>query len=90
MGLGTIPDVTPRRTFGPDDGHCLAAAERPSEPVQVDPDAGLVAIAQSGDLDAFEDLVNRHSRRVYRALVGVVGSFDEAQDATQETFLKAF
>jgi DNA-directed RNA polymerase specialized sigma24 family protein len=51
---------------------------------------GLVARAQSGDLDAFEDLVNRHSRRVYRALVGVVGSFDEAQDATQETFLKAF
>jgi RNA polymerase sigma-70 factor (ECF subfamily) len=90
MGLGTTPDVIPRRRFGPDDGHRLAAAERPSEPVQVDPDAGLVARAQSGDLDAFEDLVNRHTRRVYRAMVGVVGSFDEAQDATQETFLKAF
>ena len=49
-----------------------------------------MARAQSGDLDAFEDLVNRHSRRVYRALVGVVGNFDEAQDAMQETFLKAF
>ena len=49
-----------------------------------------MARAQSGDLDAFEDLVNRHTRRVYRALVGVVGSFDEAQDAMQETFLKAF
>ena len=49
-----------------------------------------MARAQSGDLDAFEDLVNRHNRRVYRALVGVVGNFDEAQDAMQETFLKAF
>jgi RNA polymerase sigma-70 factor, ECF subfamily len=77
-------------TFGPDDAQRLAAAERPSESEQVDPDAGLVARAQSGDLDAFEDLVNRHSRRVYRALVGVAGSFDEAQDATQETFLKVF
>jgi RNA polymerase sigma-70 factor (ECF subfamily) len=41
-------------------------------------------------LDAFEDLVNRRTRGVYRALVGVVGNFDEAQDAMQETFLKAY
>ena len=70
MGLATTPDVIPKRRFGPDDGHRLAAAERPSGSVQVDPDAGLVARAQSGDLDAFENLVNRQTRRVYRALPG--------------------
>jgi RNA polymerase sigma-70 factor, ECF subfamily len=41
-------------------------------------------------VEAFEDLINRHSRRVYRSLVGVLGNPEEARDAMQETFLKAF
>jgi RNA polymerase sigma-70 factor (ECF subfamily) len=45
---------------------------------------------QAGDLDAFEDLIHRHSRRVYRTLIGVLGNHEEARDAMQETFLKAF
>jgi RNA polymerase sigma-70 factor (ECF subfamily) len=35
-------------------------------------------------------LVIRHSRRVHRTLVGIVGNVQDAQDAFQETFLKAF
>jgi RNA polymerase sigma-70 factor (ECF subfamily) len=45
---------------------------------------------QGGDVDAFEDLINRHSRRVYRTLVGILGNPDAACDAMQDTFLKAF
>jgi RNA polymerase sigma-70 factor (ECF subfamily) len=45
---------------------------------------------QSGDVDAFEDLIHRHSRRVYRTLVGILGNPEEARDAMQDTFLKAF
>jgi RNA polymerase sigma-70 factor (ECF subfamily) len=45
---------------------------------------------QGGDVDAFEDLINRHSRRVYRTLVGILGNPEEACDAMQDTFLKAF
>ncbi len=56
----------------------------------VDPDAELVTRVQNGDLPAFEELVIRHSRRVYRALVVIVGDQEEARDATQDTFLKAF
>ena len=90
MGLGTTPDVVPRRVFGPGDEYRLAVTQRPPEQAQVDPDAGLVARAQGGDLDAFEELVTRHSSRVYRVLVGVVGNVEEARDAMQDTFLKAF
>jgi RNA polymerase sigma-70 factor (ECF subfamily) len=90
MGLGTTPETVPKRVFGPDDAHREAAEERRAELTRVDPDAGLVAKAQGGDLDAFEELVARHSRRVYRALMGIVGNVEEAQDATQDTFLKAF
>ena len=55
-----------------------------------DPDAEAVEKAKGGDYDAFEDLVNRHSRRVYRTLLGILGSAEEARDAMQDTFLKAF
>jgi RNA polymerase sigma-70 factor (ECF subfamily) len=70
----------------------------PSIPVQrhndlastIDPDAECVAKVQSGDLDAFEELMARHSRCVYRTLVGILGNPDDARDAMQGTFLNAF
>ena len=34
-------------------------------------------------LDAFEELVTRHSRGVHRTLVDIVGNVQEAQDAFQ-------
>ena len=90
MGLGTTPDVKPRHVYGLKDALVSLAEERPQERAQIDPDASLVARVKAGDLDAFEELVTRHSRRVHRTLVGIVGNVPEAQDAFQETFLKAF
>jgi RNA polymerase sigma-70 factor (ECF subfamily) len=53
----------------------------------VDPDRELVRRWQAGDLDAFESLVRRHQRRVFRLLHRMLGSADEAEDVSQETFL---
>jgi RNA polymerase sigma-70 factor (ECF subfamily) len=55
-----------------------------------DPDLELVAEIRNGNLGAFEELMNRHSRRVYRTLIGILGNAEEARDAMQDTFLKAF
>jgi RNA polymerase sigma-70 factor (ECF subfamily) len=52
-----------------------------------DPDAELVVQWQKGDLGAFECLVRRHERRVYRLMYRMLGSREEAEDATQEAFL---
>lgn len=52
-----------------------------------DPDADLVAQWQAGDIRAFECLVRRHERRVFRLLYRMLGSREEAEDATQEAFL---
>lgn len=90
MGLGTIPDIEPRHVFEPAPVRLRVAAESRVPAIQVDPDTELVTRVQNGDLAAFEELVNRHSRRVYRMLVATIGDPEEAQDATQETFLKAF
>ena len=90
MGLGTTPDFEARHIYGPNKMHLPPAADRLREQAGVDPDAELVARVQNGDLDAFEELVTRHSRRVFRTLLGIVGVVEDAQDAMQDTFLKAF
>ena len=52
-----------------------------------DPDAELVARWQQGDAHAFESLVRRHERRVFRLLLRMLGTREEAEDAAQEAFL---
>lgn len=53
----------------------------------IDPDAELVERWQSGDLPAFETLVKRHQARIFRMLYRMLGTREEAEDATQEAFL---
>jgi RNA polymerase sigma-70 factor (ECF subfamily) len=64
---------------------------RPNEKgVPTDPDAELVARIQRGDVNGFEEIMERHGRRVYRTLIGVLGDPEQARDAMQDTFLKAY
>jgi RNA polymerase sigma-70 factor, ECF subfamily len=56
---------------------------------QID-DAILVQAAQHGDLDAFETLVRRHQPTVYRIAFRLLGSSADAQDVTQDTFVRAW
>ena len=46
--------------------------------------------ARSGDRDAFGRLVRRHHRRVYAAALHILGSHSDADDATQESFIRAY
>jgi RNA polymerase sigma-70 factor (ECF subfamily) len=53
-------------------------------------DHDLVRAFQSGDGTAFDELVLRHQDLVFNLCVGTLGSRDEADDASQETFVKVF
>jgi RNA polymerase sigma-70 factor (ECF subfamily) len=53
-------------------------------------DAVAVARAQAGDPDAFRDLVDRHSRRIYRLAFRMTGNAQDAEDVVQEAFLRAY
>jgi RNA polymerase sigma-70 factor (ECF subfamily) len=94
FGVGAVPDFEPRialERFPPKVANLLNPKDLPTQgSVAIDPDAEAVARVQSGDSNAFEVLVARHSRRVYRTLLGILGSDEEARDAMQDTFVKAF
>ena len=53
-------------------------------------DAQLVAAALSGRLSAFEALVVRHQDRLYLQALSYLRAEEDARDALQDAFLKAF
>jgi len=46
--------------------------------------------ARTGDREAFGRLVRRHQRRVYAAALHILGNHSDADDATQEAFVRAY
>jgi RNA polymerase sigma-70 factor (ECF subfamily) len=63
-----------------------AAAPGPLDP----PDEDLVARARGGDRAAFELLMRRHNRRVYRAVRSVLRDDSETEDVMQQAYVQAF
>src|SRR5215472_4800831 len=54
-----------------------------------DPDQPLVEASISGDTSAFETLVRRYTQWLLRIAQQITHNWDDAQEAVQETFLKA-
>ena len=61
----------------------------PSQVVK-DDEPVLVAAAQTGDVEAFETLVGRYERKIFRLTQNITQNREDAEDAMQESFLKAF
>src|SRR5688572_2288409 len=57
---------------------------------RLDPDIQLVEQCMSGNEAAWEELVRLHTRRVYSVCYRFTGTSEEAQDLTQEVFLRVF
>jgi RNA polymerase sigma-70 factor, ECF subfamily len=53
-------------------------------------DLDLVHASKNGDIAAFEQLVERYDRKLLRIAQRVTHNREDAQDAVQEAFLKAF
>lgn len=50
----------------------------------------LVKKSQNGDLEAFEEIVKRYQQKIYWHTYKILKDKDQADDATQETFIKLF
>ena len=57
-------------------------------PGTTDEDAQLAARASSGDQRAFEKLIRKYERMIYRTAFYTAGNTEDAADLTQEIFLK--
>jgi RNA polymerase sigma-70 factor (ECF subfamily) len=53
-------------------------------------DLELVHASKKGDMTAFEELVKRYDRKLFRIAQSVTHNREDSQDAVQEAFLKAF
>lgn len=56
----------------------------------LDSDCTLITRCLSGDESAWEELVRLHTRRIYGLCYRFTGSDSEAQDLTQEVFVRVF
>ena len=56
----------------------------------LDPDSNIVTRCLRGDESAWEELVRLHSRKVYALCYRFTNQSSEAQDLTQEVFLRVF
>jgi RNA polymerase sigma-70 factor (ECF subfamily) len=63
-----------------------AAGVHPAE----DSEMALVRAAKEGDAAAFEQLLRRNQAMVFRVAQHITGSREDAEEVTQEAFLKAF
>ena len=54
------------------------------------PDADLIAAAQTGDRAAIDELLARYEQRIYRFGLRMCGDDESARDVLQETMLAAF
>lgn len=50
----------------------------------------LVAAAKRGDLTAFEELVNRYERKIFRLTMNITRNREDAEDAMQDAFMKSY
>ncbi|MBI4465209.1 MAG: sigma-70 family RNA polymerase sigma factor [Acidobacteria bacterium] len=57
---------------------------------QAPDDLELVQQVRQGRVEPFNELVNRHARKIFRLTQHITGNREDAEDALQETFLKAY
>ncbi len=66
----------------------MAAIQKVDEPVS--DELALVEAAKAGDISAFEELVKRYDRNVFRIAQHITQNREDAEDVVQEAFLKAY
>lgn len=64
--------------------------ERPAETADRARERQLVLAAKAGDHEAFGQLVRTHQRRVYTVARAMLFTHEDAEDAVQEAFMRAY
>jgi len=62
----------------------------PAPSAELSDDARLIADCLDGRMHAFDEIVHRHSPRVFNYLLHMTRHRQDAEDVTQQTFIKAY
>ena len=65
-------------------------ARNDSEPSAPADEGVLVQRARQGDLEAYDELVQRYQERIYATVYHMTSNHEDANDLAQESFIKAF
>jgi len=91
MSAAAIVQASPRQDWPRFFGEALGEKKDAGQDTRtLDPDYPLVEQCLSGSEAAWEELVRVHTRRVYSVCFRFTGADSEAQDLTQEVFLRVF
>ena len=55
-----------------------------------DDESKLVSAAKAGDITAFEELVSRYERKIFRLGMNITQNREDAEDVMQDAFLKSY
>lgn len=62
----------------------------PAQDAAIREEARLVAESREGDTEAFAQLVKQYDRKIFRLTLRITGNQEDAADASQEAFMKAY
>src|ERR1700748_331680 len=68
----------------------IKQANEPEVAAAANEELPLVLAAKAGDIGAFEELVKRYDRNVFRIAQHITQNREDAEDVVQEAFLKAY
>src|SRR5919206_4019563 len=66
----------------------MGAIQKLDEPIS--DELALVRAAKAGDISAFEQLVHRYDRKIFRIAQHITQNAEDAEDVVQDAFLKAY
>jgi len=79
-----VTEPAVRKEGGPPDERLDGPEPAPADEKEV------VKRARKGDLTAYDDLVRRYQERIYATVYHMTANHEDANDLTQEAFIKAF
>src|SRR5580692_229552 len=77
----------------PPGAHLILSATDPkplASSIVRDDESVLVSAAKGGDTAAFEELVNRYERKIFRLGMNITQNREDAEDVMQDAFLKSY
>ena len=88
----TVESIQLGLLFRPTKRHSLSTANPHRLPSKIarEDEHLLVTAAKSGDRTAFEELVNRYEKKIFRLTMNITRNNEDAEDAMQDAFMKAY